>query len=585
MTNIDLKNDIPPIDFKKVLDDGQVAIVCGAGISYNSGVPLVLPLIKAILRAIKVDEADIATYIKRTPFEAFLETLNFNLKIDELLKVFNVVNPNSNHFLIASLIKKGAVNTVYTTNFDTNIEVALIQLGMREGKDFVVARDPANFDLGSVGNLPLIAKLHGSGDSSAPLGATLARIANKSNELVLRPYIEHLLNAKRHSSIIFLGYSFSDKFDIQPLFQNLVGNYSGLIVNVDHTQEEGSWGKKEFNTWSILQLQINTDQWTVDRLADLDITKHWPAVKDVPHWAKQVKAWKNARLDGIGVRNEYATAASLFGGIGRKDLATKYTLRGIGKINLRDAYGAMALYQDKAGQLADHKNDHKTLQSAEEACKQALKFASMVDASIREHCIARIRERLGSIYGIIFYKYKFEKNAAKAMEYFKMAEPLLKNAVTFSQKTLFVKKDRASVEMHYGYTLNLALLYRRTDDPKAVKQAIEIYDQLLVDVAPLGEARVKQIECALYYNKAYAHEFLGELDISLDYYIKSFELSKLLGIIDRVYYAFIEIIPSLNRLKGTDIAHEFYLNNYKDVIAPDTGLSLQIHQFKELSEK
>jgi hypothetical protein len=72
------------------------------------------------------------------PFEAVIESFQERVSIVELLKVFDVINPNANHNLIAWLTKNNYLKTIITTNFDQNIETALALLGLVEGLDFFV---------------------------------------------------------------------------------------------------------------------------------------------------------------------------------------------------------------------------------------------------------------------------------------------------------------------------------------------------------------------------------------------------------------------------------------------------------------
>ena len=68
----------------------NLAIFCGAGISFNSGLPLAHDLLRNILSAIDVNENDTSTLLNSNlPFEAFIQTLTDESNIDDILDIFN----------------------------------------------------------------------------------------------------------------------------------------------------------------------------------------------------------------------------------------------------------------------------------------------------------------------------------------------------------------------------------------------------------------------------------------------------------------------------------------------------------------
>ena len=86
----------------------EIAIFCGAGISFNSGLPLVTDLIKYILNQIEVNDIDAVKILQSNlPFEAFIQTLTDEACVDDILEIFSKGEPNTNHDLIAELIKLG----------------------------------------------------------------------------------------------------------------------------------------------------------------------------------------------------------------------------------------------------------------------------------------------------------------------------------------------------------------------------------------------------------------------------------------------------------------------------------------------
>ena len=125
----------------------ESAIFFGAGISYNSGLPLVYDLIKYLLNTIDVGDSDAEKILNSNlPFEGFIQTISDEVSVDSILDIFSKGEPNGNHEFIAGLINKGLVKTILTTNFDTLIEQALNNLGLIDGVNFQVYSTENDFE-------------------------------------------------------------------------------------------------------------------------------------------------------------------------------------------------------------------------------------------------------------------------------------------------------------------------------------------------------------------------------------------------------------------------------------------------------
>lgn len=146
-----------PVDIRKIIDEiihgieiGETVIFCGAGISRNSGLPVVKQIVPYILEKFELPPNDINLILDKDdypkiPFESFIETLQEHSKIDELYNIYDHGEPNTNHILLAKLIKAGKVKTILTTNFDKLIEKALELNALKEGKDFDVIYKEQDF--------------------------------------------------------------------------------------------------------------------------------------------------------------------------------------------------------------------------------------------------------------------------------------------------------------------------------------------------------------------------------------------------------------------------------------------------------
>ena len=226
----------------KIKDD--FSVFCGAGISFDSKLPIVTELIKKIIEgisgSIKISEKLFLDYKNNpTPFESFMEVVLDG--DDSILDLFKIGEPNSNHFFIASLIKEGVISCVYTTNFDCLIEKALSYKGMVVDKDYSVIYDEDGFFNDKNDALPKIYKVHGSvGDTDRhrkSIRATISSIAKEKLQKSRRKIIRNAFNKENHSSLLVIGYSFSDVFDINDEVLYLKENdMLSNIFYLDHQQ-------------------------------------------------------------------------------------------------------------------------------------------------------------------------------------------------------------------------------------------------------------------------------------------------------------------------------------------------------------
>ena len=113
-------------------NSAKCAIFCGAGISYNSGVPLMPDIKKKVLSGLPMNLKDTDELLNcKMPFELFMECLVENTANTSIMDLFALGKPNNNHTWIAELAKKGLLRIVITTNFDELIETALNTAGVR----------------------------------------------------------------------------------------------------------------------------------------------------------------------------------------------------------------------------------------------------------------------------------------------------------------------------------------------------------------------------------------------------------------------------------------------------------------------
>ncbi|HDZ19450.1 MAG TPA: tetratricopeptide repeat protein [archaeon] len=196
--------------------------------------------------------------INELRFEALVEIIRDNL--DPELKVIDFYGlcekPNIQHFFLADKINQG--HFVMTTNFDFLIEHALIQIGIPKEKikviitkdDFFQYADPSELFSQKIKSLY---KIHGSTkniindeNTRDTLVATIQAFgSNKEGMSVFQvePFKRQLFdNISKGRSLVVMGYSGSDDFDIVPTLKILQNIES--IFWVDFVRDDG--GKEKF---------------------------------------------------------------------------------------------------------------------------------------------------------------------------------------------------------------------------------------------------------------------------------------------------------------------------------------------------
>jgi NAD-dependent SIR2 family protein deacetylase len=196
----------------KSLIENKFVLFCGAGVSFNSGMPLANELKQQILEKLPIDKEYIDEILKSTfPFEALMETISENTDISKILDIFEDGKPNTNHILIAKLVKNGFLKTIYTTNFDLHIENAFKNEGLKSKEDFEVYYDEELFsqiDIEKMDDKKIrLFKIHGSIDNRASIRTTLKAVASKILSEKRRDLIKYIFLSGNHKKVLIIGYS------------------------------------------------------------------------------------------------------------------------------------------------------------------------------------------------------------------------------------------------------------------------------------------------------------------------------------------------------------------------------------------
>jgi len=284
-TNRYLLHDLGIDKIKK----GDIAIFCGAGISLNSGLPSAGDLKSYILEKLSNDAKDRECILNsKLPFESLMGIIfsyywpllpyeqnesyfdhrdsgYLSLKEKEaFLKsalaskctamgwppedffqmfAYKDIKPNSNHLLLAKLAQHGFLHTILTTNFDLLIEIAL--KGQNPPTDFKVMSNSQRITIENAifpqkPSSTNIFKIHGSVENLESIRATLSDVSDKELSSNWKKTIEYIFKSGSHNTVIILGYSCSDAFDITPAIKELEGDVKQVILVMHSKNIEAS---------------------------------------------------------------------------------------------------------------------------------------------------------------------------------------------------------------------------------------------------------------------------------------------------------------------------------------------------------
>lgn len=250
----------------------SLKILCGAGISLNSGIPLANQYLKYLFTSVGFNTQDADRIIDyNLPFEYWLELFSNSDTYNKysLLDIFSSgeLLPSINHHFIATLIIKGIVNEVYTTNFDLLIEKALHQHGFQKNKDYVVLCQEKDFVNIEDCKLPKLIKLHGSADNYSSIRIVLKEISQERNVEYRRNAVKKMVSGENEDCLLVLGYSFSDVFDIVPSLEELHELHCKIVI-VEHTSQSETtvnelgknWPRQSNGLYTGLKIQGDTDK-------------------------------------------------------------------------------------------------------------------------------------------------------------------------------------------------------------------------------------------------------------------------------------------------------------------------------------
>ncbi len=270
------------------LEEKSLAVFCGAGISAASGLPVVPKIINTILKRLEIPGDDEKRKGERyelierilngqkedkekkldafpaIPFEKFMEiffTAQPNLdrgefnsdQVAEFCKIFRYRNvqglpiiPNAQHQIWGRLLLEGIIPFLITTNFDMGFDLVLQQGsggGYKNHYDQQTNRVIKDFEKVSDLHGKYI-KIHGSADDPQSVIITIQGLTSEANEnyasrqTLLRKIFSRQSGCK---SVLFLGYSCSDIFDVVPALYSLSETGDETGDKKDHLENIYFW--------------------------------------------------------------------------------------------------------------------------------------------------------------------------------------------------------------------------------------------------------------------------------------------------------------------------------------------------------
>jgi tetratricopeptide (TPR) repeat protein len=376
--------------------DGEMAIFAGAGISYDSGLPLANEFKKVILMTLTQNKDDIELIMnsKKMPFELFIQNLPTDV-YEKPFKIFTFGEPNANHILIAKLAKIDKVKTILTTNFDLLFERAM----ENENVDYVVYYCDEDFSKIDFKNMPdclRIFKIHGSIENSDSLINTIHKVGrplSQKKEVSLNYFF---LNGS-HNKIMVIGYSCSDIFDINPYLNLLKKEKCKKTIFLEHFTENSFYvtdlnninEQHPFSKFNGLKISCITNSFIQNmwQIFEGDIGGYFNPTSKIK-WQTHIKKWAKELKFG----QKEAILGQLFYSISNYNKATEYYEKSIEIAKKHKLY--FPIYKCNL-ELCNiyQKNGH--LLDALSYCEKALEATKYFSSELeREYC----KSTLGRIY-------------------------------------------------------------------------------------------------------------------------------------------------------------------------------------------
>lgn len=306
---------------------GEIAIFCGAGISLNSGIPIVPQLLRDLLTKLNLPEDHIQLLLQSgLPFEAFMEVFDQVSDITALLDIFTIKNINPSHRFIAALQEKFHNKYIITTNFDTMIEDAFIDRSLCNKKARIEEFTRINWDQDQC------IKIHGCIEDKYSIEIVLQLVASAMLAQNKKEVIDTIFSKGPHKSVLIIGYSCSDIFDVTQLLES-IDDSDKYIYFIQHANQQEILCepieildyKNPFKKFKGTRIYANTDLLLSSIAASLSlpIGDYKDCTPDIS-WTKRTLAWIDQFEPERLVNSQYRIASKLFTEITKYEIALDY---------------------------------------------------------------------------------------------------------------------------------------------------------------------------------------------------------------------------------------------------------------------
>lgn len=214
----------------------NVVVLTGAGISLDSGLPLASTLIEYLLGDMSVMSKSLMHHVltlKDMPFEGYIE---YMVNFTNDYSLFNIftntsLEPNENHIALAHLLKSEIISRIYTANFDLLHEKSIDYVKYRYSK--VYSDEDFTNETYEDKCINLV-KLHGCASDIESMKIQLSNITASNGRSYRENFVQRLFGDE-NNIVVILGYSGSDKFDINPAILSLRDENKATVIYVNHT--------------------------------------------------------------------------------------------------------------------------------------------------------------------------------------------------------------------------------------------------------------------------------------------------------------------------------------------------------------
>jgi len=351
------------INYKGKLTDlfntrDNFTFLVGAGISMDA--PTNMPSAKQIVKTLldlcaPSEEVNTLLSLKQLRYELIVEKIqdffDDELKFMDYIEI--IKEPNLTHYFLAYSLLRGSL--IVTTNFDYLIEHALLRILDKRGHDDIIPvitkADFLEFDnpknLVKEGKYPIY-KIHGSKrniirniDTKDSLITTLSALGKGKEEgqtFAIEPFKKKSIsNLMSDRTLIIMGYSGSDDFDIGPTLKELpevknliwIDHSGNEIIEIDEvkkyqdskdledfTQSERLLAEiKKVNKFNVYRIKANTNTllkdllWEHllpnDKIFESKLLNSEISIPDFPEWVKPL-------YEEINILEKYRFATVLY---------------------------------------------------------------------------------------------------------------------------------------------------------------------------------------------------------------------------------------------------------------------------------